>query len=154
GAGRQQVACWLAAHAGAMGAPPELVVSAAWVESGLQNLNYGDAASTGLFQIQTTIHPVPAGFGSASGRHQGKQWWADHPDAQLAWFANAVKATSGNGRGPHTAGAAAVGEWAADIERPAAEYRGRYAARYEDAQRLVRNCKDGGGRGGPGAQFV
>lgn len=148
-ASRQEMACWLASRAQKMGAPPELLVTAALVESNLQNVNHGHASSSGLFQIQAGIHPAPPGFGSASGELQSKQWWTNHPDAQLAWFANAVKGTDGGGRGPNTTGAAAVGGWAADIEKPAEQYRGRYQQRYGEAQRMVDKCRvSGNGTGG------
>jgi hypothetical protein len=147
-AGQQQMACWLASRAGGMGVPPELLVSAALVESSLRNRVGGDASSTGLFQIQVSIHRVPPGFGSASGTLENERWWTDHPEAQLQWFGAHARAAAG-GRGVNTSGARAVGDWAADIERPAAKYRGRYAERYGDAHRMVGNCRSAGGPHAP-----
>jgi hypothetical protein len=149
-ASRQQMACWLASQAGAMGAPPELPVVCSLVENGLRNGLGGDATSTGLFQIQVGIHKVPPGFGSASGTLKDERWWTDHPDAQVKWFAAAAKGSAGQGRGPKTTGAEAVGEWAADLERPLARYRDRYRQRYDEAHRLVSNCHSSGGSGGSG----
>lgn len=48
------IAAWMAARATAVGLPPELPVMASLVESGLQNLNFGDADSVGFFQMRTS----------------------------------------------------------------------------------------------------
>jgi hypothetical protein len=112
------------------GLPRELPVMAALVESGLKNDNYGDRDSLGFFQMRTSIWD------------QGKYAGFPHdPRLQLKWFideAQGLKATrlreglAGYGTDPHK-----WGEWIADIERPAAQYRYRYQLQLETARQLV-----------------
>jgi cell wall-associated NlpC family hydrolase len=109
---------------------------AALVESGMKNLSGGDADSVGLFQMRLGIWNA--------GDYAG---YPERPELQLDWFldhAEAVKAQ-------RLARGAAVdpahyGEWIADVERPAEQYRGRYQMRLDDAQGLLsRAVPDGGG---------
>jgi hypothetical protein len=113
------------------GLPRELPVMAALVESGLKNDHYGDRDSLGFFQMRTSIwnHGKYAGF-------------SDDPRKQLRWFideATALKATrlregySSFGTDPHK-----WGDWIADIERPAAQYRYRYQLQLDAARQLLR----------------
>src|SRR5918994_6293580 len=114
------------------GLPPELPVMASLVESGLANLNSGDRDSVGFFQMRTGIWN--------QGEYAG---YPERPNLQLKWFidhAVAVKrerlaADRGFGRDP-----AAFGEWIADVERPAEQYRGRYQLRLEEARNLLRGA--------------
>src|SRR5687767_6063392 len=48
------LAQWMAEAAVKAGLPPELPVMAALVESGLTNLNFGDADSAGFFQMRVS----------------------------------------------------------------------------------------------------
>ena len=137
GASKQQVACWLAASASAAGLPPTLPVVCALVESTLQNNPGGDADSVGLFQIRVGTHPAPAGFGSASGKLQSAAWWHAHPEAQMKWFAGEAKKVSPGG---HPTSADAISNWAVKLERPAAQYEGRYRQHYAEAKKLVDKC--------------
>ena len=114
------------------GLPPELPVMASLVESGLRNLSYGDADSVGFFQMRTSIWD--------QGAYAG---YSDHPALQLRWFldhAEAVKekrvAAGLPVDDPHS-----YGDWIADVERPAEQFRGRYQLRLDEAQSLL-----GGGR--------
>ena len=52
---KEQVAVWMARLAQAAGLPPELPVMAGLVESGLSNLDHGDADSLGFFQMRTSV---------------------------------------------------------------------------------------------------
>jgi cell wall-associated NlpC family hydrolase len=128
---RSAIAAWMGDAAQRAGLPRELPVMAALVESGLKNDNYGDRDSLGFFQMRTSIwdHGKYAGF-------------PKDPRLQLRWFideAQSLKATrlheglSGFGHDPH-----AFGDWIADIERPAAQYRGRYQLQLEAARQLLR----------------
>ena len=54
-ASQEQLAKWLAKQAEAAGLPPELPVMASLVESGVKNLNFGDADSVGFFQMRVGI---------------------------------------------------------------------------------------------------
>ena len=103
---------------------------AALVESNLQNLNFGDADSVGFFQMRTSI------------------WEADYPGygedpaKQIDWFldqAEAVKAQRVE-RGLPVDDPSQFGEWIADIERPAEQYRGRYQLRLEEANGLLKSA--------------
>jgi hypothetical protein len=128
---RSAIAAWMGDAAQRAGLPRELPVMAALVESGLKNDNYGDRDSLGFFQMRTSIwdHGKYAGF-------------PKDPRLQLRWFideAQGLKATrlregySGFGTDPHH-----FGDWIADIERPAAQYRGRYQLQLEAARQLLR----------------
>jgi hypothetical protein len=122
----QQIAAWMGAHAKRAGLPPELPVMAALTESNLRNLPYGDRDSVGFFQMRESVW----NFGPYAG-------YRDHPARQLKWFidhALAVRAedptlVENPGR---------WGEWAADIEQPAAQYRFRYQLQLDNARALLR----------------
>jgi cell wall-associated NlpC family hydrolase len=130
-ASQAELAKWLAGQAEKAGLPPELPVMAALVESGVKNLNFGDADSVGFFQMRTTIWN--------SGPYAG---YPERPELQAKWFidnALAVKRkriAAGDvnfGKDP-----AKWGEWIADVERPAEQYRGRYQLRLSEARGLLR----------------
>jgi hypothetical protein len=129
GATKQQLAAWLGAQAEKAGLPRELPVMAALVESGLANLSGGDADSAGFFQMRSSVWD--------SGDYAG---YAGRPELQAKWFidhALAVKqqriaaGESDFGKDP-----SAWGNWIADIERPAEQYRGRYQLRLDEARKL------------------
>lgn len=124
-AGQEALARWLARHARAAGLPDELPVMAALVESNVANLNFGDRDSVGFFQMRTGIWD--------QGEYAG---YPDRPELQIKWFidqALAVKEQQGlTGKDPGT-----WGEWIADVERPAEEFRGRYQERLEEARALL-----------------
>jgi hypothetical protein len=131
GATKKQLAKWLAKQAEKAGLPAELPVMAALVESGVKNLNYGHADSVGFFQMRVGIWN--------QGPYAG---YARRPELQMKWFidqASAVKRreiAAGNtnfGKDP-----AKWGEWIADIERPAEQYRGRYQLRLREARALLK----------------
>jgi hypothetical protein len=103
---------------------------AALVESGVKNLDYGDADSVGFFQMRVGIWN--------QGDYAG---YPDKPELQAKWFidqALAVKRkaiAAGDpsfGKDP-----AKFGEWIADIERPAEQFRGRYQLRLGEARKLL-----------------
>lgn len=77
------IAAWMAARAAVVGLPPELPVMASLVESGLQNLNFGDADSVGCFQMRVGVWN--------SGIYAG---YPDHPDLQVKWFLDRATASS------------------------------------------------------------
>ncbi|MCW2765361.1 MAG: hypothetical protein JWO11_1320 [Nocardioides sp.] len=124
---QSQIAAWMAAGAERRGLPPELPLMAALVESGLKNDNYGDADSIGFFQMRTSIWD--------EGPYKG---YGSRPQLQLNWFldhAQAVKQqrlAAGLSVGPRH-----YGDWIADVERPAEQYRGRYQLRLEEARSLL-----------------
>ncbi|HEX6714149.1 MAG TPA: hypothetical protein VF066_12220 [Thermoleophilaceae bacterium] len=129
-AAKATVAAWMAGAAGDAGLPGELPVMAALVDSGLKNLPQGDSTTAGYFQIRVDIWN--------KGDYAG---FPDHPTLQLQWFIDQAQAmrqraiAAGNvayGRDPST-----WGMWAADVQRPAEQYRGRYQLRLEDARALI-----------------
>ena len=77
-AGQKALAKWLAKHAEKAGLPPELPVMASLVESGVRNLDYGDADSVGFFQMRTSIWDQGeyAGYGKNPGLQA--KWFIDH----------------------------------------------------------------------------
>ncbi len=114
----QQWAMWMAARARARGIDPRLPIMAAKVESGLQNLNHGDRDSLGLFQMRSSIWN--------QGEYAG---YANDPEKQIDWFLDqAIKANRGK----------SLGEWAANIERPAEQFRGRYGEQQAYAEALLK----------------
>jgi hypothetical protein len=124
------VAQWMAAGAQAAQLPPELPVMAALTESNLTNLPYGDADSVGFFQMRTSVwnHGPYAGY-------------LRHPDRQLEWFVDHAVAVRdrmiASGAGDPTDDPDRYGEWIANVERPAAQYRERYLTHLEDARTLL-----------------
>jgi hypothetical protein len=115
------IAAWMATGAAARGIPGELPVMAALVESELVNLKSGSADAKGYFQMRESIW---------SGTYPG---FPDNPELQLDWFLDqAVKV-----RTPPYPDETKWGEWAADVERPAAKFRGRYQLRLGDARLLI-----------------
>jgi hypothetical protein len=128
---KQQLAAWLAAQAQKAGLPPELPVMASLVESGLANLGGGDRDSVGFFQMRVGIWNT--------GEYAG---YPERPELQAKWFidhALAVKkARLAAGDASFGQDPSAWGNWIADIERPAEQYRGRNQLRLEVARGLLR----------------
>ena len=125
---REQIAAWMARAAKERGLPPELPVMASLVESGLQNLSYGDADSVGFFQMRTSIWD--------QGEYAG---YARRPELQLEWFLDHAEAMGEQrvARGQPVDDPARYGEWIADVERPAAQFRGRYQLRLDEARDVL-----------------
>jgi len=133
-AGPAAVADWMATHARARGLPAELPVMAALVESGLRNLDYGDADSVGFFQMRTSIWD--------QGEYAG---YAGRPELQLEWFLDHAEAVMQQRieRGLPIDDPQHFGEWIADVERPAEQYRGRYQLRLDEARSLLERAATG-----------
>ena len=125
---REQVAAWMASAAQKRGLPPELPVMAALTESGLRNLGYGDADSVGFFQMRVSIWN--------QGAYSG---YTDKPERQLQWFLDHAEAVKKQrlARGLSVDDQNQFGQWIADVERPATQYRGRYQLRLEEARKLL-----------------
>src|SRR5215207_2819373 len=126
---KRALARWMAAEALEAGLPPELPVMAALVESGLKNLQYGDADAAGFFQMRLSIWN--------RGEYAG---FPRRPKLQLRWFAHQAlaiqelrrRADPTFGDDPNQ-----WGEWIADVERPAEQFRGRYQLRLKEAHQLI-----------------
>jgi hypothetical protein len=125
---KQQLATWMADAAEKRGLPRELPVMAALTESSLRNLNYGDADSIGFFQMRTSIWD--------QGEYAG---YGQHPEKQVQWFLDQAEAIKKQrvSRGLSVDDPNQYGQWIADVERPAAQYRGRYQLRLEEARGLL-----------------
>jgi hypothetical protein len=130
GATREAIAQWMAHAARARRVPGELPVMAALETSGLRNLSGGDRDDAGYFGMRLSVWNT--------GKYAG---YPTNPELQLTWFidqaltiwANRVAAgdlTYGND--PQR-----WGDWVADVERPAAQYRGRYQLRLDEARALL-----------------
>jgi hypothetical protein len=126
----EQIANWMANGAIALNLPAELPIMAALVESGMKNLNYGDADSLGYFQMRTSIWN--------KGAYKG---YPTNAPLQLKWFTDTAASVQfsrkSNSKPDPASDQALFGEWIADIERPASQYRGRYQLRLADARKLV-----------------
>jgi cell wall-associated NlpC family hydrolase len=145
-ASQAELATWMGAAAQRRGLPPELPVMAALVESHLKNLGYGDADSVGFFQMRVGTWN--------NGDYAG---YPERPGLQLKWFldqAEAVKRQRAAAGKP--LGASSYGDWIADIERPAAQYRGRYQPQLGEARELLRRSAHvgRGHAGGPQLEEV
>src|SRR5215207_432849 len=125
---RERVAAWMARAAQKRGLPPELPVMASLVESNMHNLSYGDADSVGFFQMRTSIWN--------QGEYAG---YGERPQLQLEWFLDHAAAVRDQrvARGLPVDDPRQFGEWIADVERPAAQFRGRYQLRLDDARELL-----------------
>ena len=128
---REAIAAWMARNAEQVGIPGELPVMASLVESNMKNLSYGDADSVGFFQMRLSIWN--------EGTYAG---YSDNPELQLRWFldgAVALKAQRlAEGVSDFGADDGTWGEWIADVERPAEQYRYRYQEKLEEARWLLR----------------
>jgi hypothetical protein len=124
----QERARWLAAQAERHGLPPELPVMAALVESGMRNLDGGHADSVGFFQMRVGIWNTGAYAG-----------YPDRPELQMRWFIDQALAVKRRrlAQGLPVDDPRHFGEWIADVERPAEQYRGRYQLRLNEARRLL-----------------
>jgi hypothetical protein len=129
-ASQAQLAKWLAGQAQKAGLPPELPVMASLVESGVKNLNFGDADSVGFFQMRVGIWN--------KGAYAG---FPDKPELQAKWFidqALAVKRQAiASGDANFGKDPAKFGDWIANVERPAEQFRGRYQLRLDEARKLL-----------------
>jgi len=129
-AAKQAIAAWMAGGAVEAGLPGELPVMAALVESDVKDLNSTDADSAGYFQIPQRIWN--------SGDYAG---YPDHPTLQLQWFIDQAQSARQRriaaGAADFGQDPAQYGEWIADVERPAQQYRGRYQLRLDEARSLI-----------------
>ena len=122
---------------------------ASLVESGMKNLNFGDADSVGFFQMRVGIWN--------QGDYAG---FPDKPELQVKWFLDKAEAVKKQriAAGKPIDDPNQYGDWIADVERPAEQYRGRYrqARRGQGLlraaeQRRRRRHGGGGGRAGRAA---
>lgn len=124
----EALARWMAAHARRAGIPAELPVMAALTESGLRNLDYGDRDSVGFFQMRLGIWN--------EGPYAG---YLEHPELQMKWFIE--HALEAKAEDPALAGSPSTwGEWVANVEQPAAQYRFRYQLQLDTARSLLRSA--------------
>jgi cell wall-associated NlpC family hydrolase len=109
------------------------------VESGLRNVNYGDADSVGFFQMRVGIWN--------KGDYAG---YPDDAELQLKWFLDKAVAVKQQrlASGQAVDDPNSYGEWVADVENPAGAYRGRYQLRLDEARGLL---KAGAGSSGSGS---
>lgn len=127
---KEAIAQWMAYGASVAALPRELPVMAALVESGLQNLQTGDADSVGYFQMRQSIWN--------QGEYAG---YPQRPELQLKWFVDQATLVRQRrlsaGLPDPAASESAWGEWIADVQRPPENLRGRYQLRLADARALI-----------------
>jgi hypothetical protein len=128
-----EIADWLAHGARSRTIPAELPVMAALVESGLKNLIAGDSDSAGYFGMRRSIWDTGAYAG-----------FPTRPELQLTWFLDQAIAvrTARVAAGDTAFGTdpGMWGEWIADVERPAEQFRGLYQLRLDEARGLIPPC--------------
>src|SRR5215208_4038736 len=110
------------------GLPAQLPVMAALVESNLTNVNFGDADSLGYFQMRVSVWEADyPGFGQ-------------DPEKQLDWFLDTAEGVKAQriARGQPIDDPTQYGEWIADTERPAEQFRGRYQLKLDEANGLLK----------------
>ena len=136
-ASKAAIAKWMGDLAEKRGLPRQLPVMASLVESGVKNLNYGDADSVGFFQMRVGIWN--------QGAYKG---FPEDPELQVKWFLDTAEQVKKQrvAAGKSISDPKQFGEWIADVERPAAQYRGRYQLRLGEANGLL-----GGAAGAPAA---
>ena len=125
---REQIAAWMAGQAQKRGLPPQLPLMASLVESGMKNLNFGDADSVGFFQMRVGIWN--------QGAYAG---YPDKPELQVKWFLDQAEAVKKQRlvAGKSIDDPNQFGDWIADVERPAEQYRGRYQTKLAEANGLL-----------------
>jgi hypothetical protein len=131
-ASKEALAKWLAKEAEKHGLPPELPVMAALVESGVRNLSGGDRDSVGFFQMRVGIWNRDQYAG-----------YPDKPELQIKWFVDQALAVKKKrvaaGDADFGSDPAKWGNWIADVELPAEQFRGRYQLQLEAARALLRS---------------
>jgi hypothetical protein len=129
-AAKSAIAAWMAGAASDAGLPGELPVMAALVDTGLRNLPQGERTTAGYFQMRVDIWD--------NGDYAG---FPDHPTLQRQWFIDHALAVRQQrvaaGYTDYGADPSTWGEWVADVQRPAEQYRGRYQLRLDDARSLI-----------------
>jgi hypothetical protein len=123
------LAAWMAYGASARGVPGEAPVMAALVESNMTNLSGGDRDTVGYFQMRMSIWN--------QGAYAG---YPTNPPLQLNWFVDTALQVLASKRATdpgYGASEARYGEWVADVQRPAEQYRYRYQLRLGDARALI-----------------
>jgi hypothetical protein len=127
---RAAIAEWLAYGAAQAALPRELPVMAALVESGLTNLQVPDSDPAGYFQMRMSVWN--------QGDYAG---FTQQPELQLRWFADQAtrvrRLRLAEGAPDPGANQADWGEWIADVQRPGAQFRGRYQLRLAEARGLI-----------------
>ncbi len=114
---------WLGERSVLWGMPPELPILCTLVEAEMKNLPYlgerNDYDSVGPYQQRDA-------YGT---RAQRNNWvWATDAFLREAWRVRAGNIGTGD---------AGLGEWVADAQRPAVQYRGRYQQRLWEARELL-----------------
>ncbi|MFL5932117.1 MAG: NlpC/P60 family protein, partial [Gaiellaceae bacterium] len=131
---KEQIAAWMARQAHKAGLPGELPIMASLVESRMSNINFGDADSVGYFQMRTSIWD--------QGEYAG---YGEKPELQLKWFLDHAlhekQKRIARGDVAFLKDSGKWGDWIADVERPAEEYRGRYQLRLGEARELLGNAQ-------------
>ena len=126
---KEEIAAWMGREAEKRGLPKQLPVMAALVESGVKNLDYGDADFVGYFQMRSSdleqgrLRGLPR-EARAAGEVVPRPGRAGQEAARLA-------------AGRPITDPNQFGEWIADVERPAEQYRGRYGMRLAEANGLL-----------------
>ena len=104
---------------------------ASLVESGMKNLHFGDGDSVGFFQMRVGIWN--------KGDYAG---YPDKPELQVKWFLDQAEAVKKQriAAGKSIDDPNQFGDWIADVERPAEQYRGRYQLRLDEANGPARQA--------------
>ena len=124
---KARIARWMARGAADRGLPHELPVMAGLTESGLQNLR--GSSYSGYFGMSRALN---------RGDYRG---FPRNPDLQMRWFTDTAMLVRqrrvAEGRPDPADDPASFGNWIADVERPASQYRSRYQTHLAEARDLI-----------------
>ena len=105
---------------------------ASLVESGVKNINFGDADSVGFFQMRVGIWNQ-GDYARLPREPRAAGQVVHRPGARGQEARRSPSGDANFGKDPSK-----WGEWIADIERPAEQYRGRYQLRLGEARGLLK----------------
>ena len=127
-AGQERIARWMARSSADRSLPRELPVMASLVESGVRNLT--GPTYFGFFGMHRSLN---------RGEYRG---FPRNPTLQVKWFLDSAvqvrQRRVAEGRADPAKDPGAWGNWIADVERPASQFRSRYQVRVEEARTLDR----------------
>ena len=126
---KEQIAAWMARRRRSAGSRPSCRSWPRWSSRGVKNLNFGDADSVGFFQMRVSdLEP---------GRVRGLPREAGAPGEVVPRPGRARSRSSASRAASPSDDPSQFGEWIADVERPAEQYRGRYQLRLDEAKGLL-----------------
>ena len=125
---KAQLAAWMGREAEKRGLPEAAAGHGLARRVRRQEPHFGDADSVGFFQMRVGIWN--------KGEYAG---FPEKPELQVKWFLDQAEAVKKQriAAGKSVTDPNQFGDWIADVERPAEQYRGRYGLRLGEANGLL-----------------